>query len=186
MGRPKALLPVAGTTLIEFQLARLAPFFAEVLLSANDPAAIPSGLPFPVVTDLHRRGGPLAGIEAVLHAASQETVIVVACDMPHVDARFLRLLADRVRGHDAAVPFLGGRAHPACAAYRTSAAGAIAAALGEGRLRLTDALEELDVIRLEKADLEPFGSDLLTNLNSPGDYEAFLGRIRPDRGPAHN
>jgi len=83
MGQTKALLPFAGTTLIEHLANALAPNFDEVLISANDPAAIPPGLRdgYRLIADLHRDAGPLAGIEAGLHAAEHDTLFAVACDM---------------------------------------------------------------------------------------------------------
>lgn len=88
------------------------------------------------------------------------------------------------------MPRIGGRPEPACAAYRRSAAGPIAAALGAGRLRAADALAGLRVRWLDGED-----PALFANLNTPVDYRTFLdeyasvlgGERRPDapsRDPA--
>jgi molybdopterin-guanine dinucleotide biosynthesis protein A len=171
MGRPKALLQVAGTTLIEFVAAGLEPEFAELLISANDPELVPPGLAARARTvhDLHQGAGPLAGIEAGLAAASQPMVLAVACDMPFVSPALARRLVAACQGHDAAVPILDGRPEPVCAAYASSAAGPIAAALAEGRLRASDVLDDLDIAWLRDVDPEQ-----LRSLNTPEAYRRFL------------
>ncbi len=175
MGRPKGLLQVAGTTLVEFVAGRLEPEFAELLISANEPGQVPAGLAAMarIVPDLHRGAGPLAGIEAGLAAASQPVLMAVACDMPYVSPALVRRLVVACQGHDAAVPVLDGRPEPVCAAYAGSAAGPIAAALVEGRLRARDVFDELDVAWIE--DVEP---DELRSLNTPAAYRDFLDAMR--------
>ncbi|HEX6547236.1 MAG TPA: molybdenum cofactor guanylyltransferase [Candidatus Dormibacteraeota bacterium] len=174
MGRPKALLPVGEETLIEHVLRQLEPAFAEVLVSANDPELVPEAVRrrHRLVADLHRGAGPLAGIEAGLAAAAYEVVFVAACDMPHVSPDSARRITRAAAGHDAAVPRSGERAEPAYAAYRQSAAGAVAAAIAGGELMVRSLLEELDVAWID--DLDP---RLFRNLNTPDDYRELLAAL---------
>ena len=171
MGRPKALLPVGTTTLIEWLVARLAPGFAHLAVAARDPDRLPPGLRPHLVPDLHAGAGPLAGVEAGLAASPHDLVVAVACDMPGVTSDLLGRLAGAAgeSDADAAVPRVGGRPEPACAAYRRSAAGAIAAALAAGRLRAADVLANLRVRWLDGED-----PALFANLNTPDDYRRFL------------
>ncbi len=175
MGRPKALLQVAGTTLIEFVAGRLEPEFAEVLISANEVAQVPPALAARarIVHDLHLNAGPLAGIEAGLAAASRPALLAVACDMPFVSPALARRLVADCAGHDAAVPVVDGRPEPVCAAYAASAAGPISAALAAGRLRARDVLGELDVAWVNDVDPQQLGS-----VNTPDAYRAFLDAVR--------
>jgi molybdenum cofactor guanylyltransferase len=173
MGRPKALLPVADVTLIEWIAQRLAPHFEHLLVAVREEAQLPPALRPHLVRDLHLGAGPLAGVEAGLAASPHDTVVAVACDMPHVTPALCRRLAAGAEGVDAAVPRLAGRPEPACAAYRRSAAGPIAAALAEGRSRATDALAELRVRWLDEEDAR-----LFSNLNTPRDYRRFLDALR--------
>ena len=170
MGRPKALLPVGGVTLVEWVVARLAPGFAHLLVAAREPEQLPGALRSHLVRDLHAGAGPLAGVEAALAASPHDTVVAVACDMPAVTPDLVRRLAAEAGGpHDAAVPRVGGRPEPACAAYRRSAAGPIAAALRDGRLRAAGALDDLRVRWLDGED-----PALFANLNTPEDYRRFV------------
>jgi molybdopterin-guanine dinucleotide biosynthesis protein A len=179
MGRPKALLPVGDTTLVEWLVARLAPAFEHLLVAARDPEQLPAGLRPRLVRDLHLGAGPLAGVEAGLAASPHDTLVAVACDMPRVTAGLARRLvaaAETEPWLDAAVPRLEGRPEPACAAYRRSAAGPLAAALAQGRRRAADALADLSVRWLDGED-----PALFTNLNTPADYRDFLETVT--RGP---
>jgi molybdopterin-guanine dinucleotide biosynthesis protein A len=170
MGRPKALLPVGGMTMVEWIAGRLGPEFPEVLVSANDPELAPPGLQR--VADLHPGLGPLAGIEAGLAAASHDALAVVACDLPRVTPEVVRLLVQRSEGRAAAVARVGGRPQPACACYRQSCLGRVRAALEEGRLKVADVLEELDVNWVEA-----FDPDLFLNINTQEDYQVFLSAL---------
>lgn len=174
MGRPKALLPVGDTTLIEWVTARLAPTFDHLLVAGRDQTHLPCGLYRYLVPDIHPGAGPLAGVEAGLAATPHDTVLAIACDMPEVTpALARRLVAAAAGGVDAVVPRVRGEPQPACAAYRRSAARPIANALSAGRYRAADVLSELKVAWLE--DEDPL---LFANINTPEDYRAFLERQR--------
>jgi len=170
MGSPKALLPVAGTTLAGYIAGRLGPQFAEVLIAASDPALVPAGLR--QVPDLHPGLGPLSGIEAGLEAAETDLLFVIACDLPRITAEVAALLVERCEGHDAAVPLLEGRPQPACACYRRSTLDAVRGALDRGRLKVADIFEDLDVEWVEGLD-----PNLFWNINTQEDYQVFLSAL---------
>ncbi len=173
MGKPKPLLPVAGTTLAEWLVGRLAPSFREVLVAAAAAEQVPPALRNVAVLDRVPGAGPLAGIEAGLGAATSEAVFAVACDVPNATAEVAADLLARLAGHDAAVPLVRGRPQPACAVYRRSALPAITAALDAGEYRAGALLDRLDAVYVERADAATFA-----NLNSPEEYRAFLGALR--------
>lgn len=175
MGRPKATLPVRGRTLVEFVADRLAAEFAELVVSANDPDLVPPALAQRgrIVRDLHPAEGPLAGIEAGLAAAGHGVVFAVACDMPNVTPALARRLVRSCEGHEAAVPIVGGRPEPVCAAYARSAGPAVRAALASGRRRAGEVLERLEVAWV--VDVNP---DEVRSLNTPEEYRRFLDALR--------
>lgn len=173
MGRPKPSLPLGRMTLIEWIVDRLAPGFEAVLVAAASPEQLPPALRPHLVRDLHLGAGPLAGIEAGLAATGHPVLVAVACDMPYVTPGLLSRLVSAIEGHDAAVPRVRGRPEPTCAAYRTSAAGPIAAALSADRRRAAQVLDELDVRWVEGEDPALFAS-----LNTEADYRAFLDAVR--------
>jgi molybdopterin-guanine dinucleotide biosynthesis protein A len=176
MGRLKSMLPVQGTTLLEWLAERLAPGFEELRVAARDASQLPPGLRPRLVADLRPGAGPLGGIEAGLAVARHATLVAVACDMPYVTPELTQRLVGAAEGHDAAVPRLGGLPEPACAAYRRSAAAPISAALAAGNRKAADALSRLEVAWLDGED-----PSLFTNLNTPAEYRAFLAGMRKTR-----
>ena len=173
MGRPKALLPVGGSTLIEWMAQKLGADFEHLLVSARDEGQLPESLHAHLVLDLRPGAGPLAGIESGLAATPHDVLVAVACDMPGVGVELTRRLVAASGGHDAAVPRVGGRPEPTCAAYRRSEAGPISALLDAGGRRAAAALQDLDVRWLDDEPAAQFA-----NLNTPEDCATFLDAMR--------
>lgn len=173
MGRPKAWLEVGGTTLVRWMVERLAAPFSEVIVSFAEPEQLEDLLPYRLVFDRRRDGGPLAGIEAGLQAARNEVLFAVACDMPYVTPEIAQIAVAAARRCDAAIPRVGDRPEPVCAAYRRSALPAISAALRSGDRKAAHIADHLDVTWLDGLD-----ADLFRSLNTPEDYERFHGASR--------
>lgn len=177
MGRAKAWLEVGDTILLRWVVDRLAPAFAEVMTVFAEPEQIEQPIPYRVVFDRKRSGGPLAGIEAGLMAARVDPVFVIACDMPYVTQEVARIAVAAARPCDAAVPRIDGRPEPVCAAYRKSALPAITSALDAGHRRAAEVLAGMDVTWLEDID-----ADVVRSLNTPDEYLRF----RESLGPGDN
>ena len=178
MGRPKAWLEVGGTTLLRWVADRLAPAFAEVVVSFAEPEQVAEQVPYRVVFDRKPSAGPLAGLESGLSAARNEVTFAVACDMPYVTRELAEMAVAASHGCDAAIPRIDGRPEPVCAAYRRSALPAITVALDAGRYRAADLAERLDVAWLEGLD-----PDLFRSVNAPEDFERFRRELgRGDNG----
>ena len=173
MGSPKALLPVDGTTLIGWQLARLKDAFAETLVATGPTSPLPSSLEPLRVVDAWPGAGPLAGIEAGLRGASREWAFCLACDVPLATLEVARRLAAAAAGHEGAVPRAAGRAHPTCAVYARRTGPRLRQALERGERRLTVVVGGLDV-----AWVDDIPEDLLTNLNTPADLDRLRDRVR--------
>ena len=168
MGRPKAWLEAGSTYLLKYTADRLAPVFAEVLVSFAEPEQLEQPVPYRVVFDRKVSAGPLAGIEAGLMGARHEVVFVLACDMPYVTQALAEMAVAAARSCDAAIPRIDGRAEPVCGAYRRSALPAIKGALDIGRYKVSEVTDFLDVTWLENLEPEQFQS-----LNTPADLERF-------------
>lgn len=118
MGRDKALLEVAGRPLWQRQWELLAEAGAtERFLSVRleqgwapaDVAKIPDAAP---------DAGPLAGIIAALERCSSPLLLVLAVDLPGMQAAYLRKMHGRCAPARGVVPWRrGGRPEPLCAIY---------------------------------------------------------------------
>ena len=174
MGRPKAWLEVGETILLRWVADRLAPDFAEVLVSFAEPEQLEQPVPYRVVFDRKLAAGPMAGIEAGLAAARLDPVFVIACDMPYVTRGVATVAVAAARMCDAAVPRIGGRPEPVCAAYRKSALPIITESLDAGNRRAADVLASLDVTWLEDVS-----GEVVRSLNTPDDYLRFRTVVGP-------
>jgi molybdenum cofactor guanylyltransferase len=153
-GSPKALARVNGRTLAEIGWETLA--FCDERIAVGKLAE-GLDLPFPIVDDGSEIRAPIVGLIAGLRAASHDLAVVLPIDTPRIDAKTLRLLADR--SADAAFPSTG----PLPGAYRKTALPALEAAVCAGELSLWKATERLDAVQV---DIDP---DLLLNINTTDD-----------------
>lgn len=158
-GSPKALARLGDETLAARGWRLLGEVCEERLAVGKQADGLE--LPFPLLDDGTAVRVPLAGIVAGLRAAAHAVAVVVPVDCPLLDAAALRSLAAACR--DAAVPQTG----PLPGAYARSALPVLERRLAAGKLRLRDALAELESVTVE---LDPH---LLVNVNEPADLAAL-------------
>lgn len=168
MGRDKALLTVGGRPLATVALDALRGAGASELLAVGGDAAVLAALaalgarPVP---DRYPGEGPLGAIVTALQAASQEVVVVLACDLPLVDATAVRSLVDQLGpSADAAVPLVDGRLQVLLAAYRRRCLPALRAAFDAGTRAVHEAVAALDLTHPELTDPR-----VAQNVNTPDD-----------------
>jgi molybdenum cofactor guanylyltransferase len=175
-GRDKGALLVGGRRILDRQLAELSQLTDDILLVGSLAPDPPPGVR--MVADRVPDSGPLGGLDAALDAARDQTVIVVACDMPFVTAPFLADLLARSKDADAVVPRTERGYHPLCAVYTRACQQPIARRLADRRLKMLELFEDLKVHVVEPNDLARFGGALLlSNVNTPGELhhlEALL------------
>jgi molybdopterin-guanine dinucleotide biosynthesis protein A len=168
MGRDKAYLPLAAGTLAAHVAAVVVAAAGPVTL-VGDPARY-GRLGYPVVADRFPGAGPLAGIHAALASTAAVWNLVVACDMPRLEAPFLRSLLEAAErsGAGCLVPRgPTGLPEPLCAVYHRDARPALERALARGVRRVSEALAALDVVWHDCPDVTQF-----KNLNTPEEWAA--------------
>jgi len=182
MGRDKALLPhpVSGQPLLLHQasLLRSLPGCAELLLSAPaDRGYTLSGAR--LVPDAEPDLGPLAGLAAGLAAATTSRLLVLAVDLPFVDAVFLQgLLPASSRQAPGAGPVghvprrPDGLFEPLCSVYPVSndSRSAVSSALARRELSLQRLLTAACAGGwMRPRPIGPEDSARFVNWNTPGD-----------------
>lgn len=177
MGRDKALLPWAGTTLLDHAIRRLQAVVPDVALLAGEPTRY-ADRSLPVVADSLSDAGPLAGVLAGLDHAAGGGGLFLAVDVPFVPEALLRQLLHSVHGYDAVVPASVAGPEPLCAVYGPACREPIRRRLVAGERKMTcfwpDVRVRLLEIRFEMGFGEP--EALFLNVNSPDDYKrAFSG-----------
>lgn len=168
MGTDKSLLPISGRPIIERICQRLRCCFEQILISADEADKF-TFLGLAVVPDKVPGQGPLMGIASAVETSSNELNFVVACDIPHIELRYVRRMLAEAAGSDAdiVVPITGDEKYePLFAVYRKSALEAINKVLSSGGRKISD------VFALCKVKYVELGADLV-NLNTMAEYEEF-------------
>jgi molybdopterin-guanine dinucleotide biosynthesis protein A len=134
-----------------------------------------------LVPDHYPGEGPLGGILTALAAATEELVVVVACDMPGVGPAVPLALAASLAAatqSGVAVAVVGEREQPLTACWRRSIAlGPLQAAFDRGVRAPRHVLAELNAVRVEGLPVSQ-----LVDVDSPDDLRRYADRHPgPDR-----
>lgn len=181
MGRAKAFLPYAGSTMIGHLVENLENLFDEVLLVANDPDNYLELGP-DVVRDILPNRGPLCGILSGLLVANNDRCFVTACDMPLFNRELICNMDKEGAGFDITVLAHEERLEPLIGIYSKNCVKEMEEALFADKLSMMDLIESHSIERSLKVhkfyckyedrlapDLPPY-----FNVNTPSDYSKLL------------
>ena len=171
MGTDKALLQRDGQTQLARTVALLEGQLERVFVSARaDQAGDAERSRYAQIVDRHDDLGPVAGILSAMEAHPDIAWLVVACDLPNVDAATLgELLAER----DPGKPFTAyqssydGLPEPLCAIYEPASRPLVEAFLADGIKCPRKMLIRSDTRLLRQAN-----PSALDNVNTPEDLAA--------------
>ncbi|MBI5280246.1 MAG: molybdenum cofactor guanylyltransferase [Candidatus Solibacter usitatus] len=169
LGRDKALLPFAGATLVEWVAGQVRQAAGSACLVGATERYGHLGLP--LMEERYPGRGPLSGIEAALREGGAEWSLIAACDLPGVEAPFLKDLLEAALASEAEAVVAcgaGGRLEPLCAVYHASLHGAVEQALVESRLAVHKLLEDWDIVRFPVA-----AGRLVSNINTAEEWTAW-------------
>ena len=172
-GRDKSLLELAGQSLIERAVGRLAPVSDEILVVANEPDRYEAlHLPVRFVADRVRGMGSLMGIYSGLNAARYRFALVVACDMPFLSESLLRYMIPLADGSDVVIPRLGQMLEPLHAIYGKTCLPHMAKLLDRHESKITAFFEDVRVRYVEEHEIARFDPEHLSflNVNQPEDW----------------
>lgn len=172
MGADKAFLQFRGSTLLAQALtvARAAVPEVRIVGSREKFASFAETL-----EDRFPGCGPLAGIHTALISSTCEHNLILAVDMPFVNASLLEYLLAQAHLTDAAVtlPRDEARFQPLCAVYRRAFAPVAEAALRSGRYRIDNLFAEVPLRVIDERELaqQGFSQEVFRNLNTPEEFE---------------
>jgi molybdopterin-guanine dinucleotide biosynthesis protein A len=168
-----------GLTLLECAIDSLREVTDDVLV-VTDRADRFAGLGVRVVEDMYPGAGPLGGIYTGLVAATPAPALVVACDMPYLNASLLRYLIEVAADWDVAIPRrAGGLLEPLHAVYGQGCRKAIRSHLDRRDLQAFVFLPEVRVRYVEEPEVRTFDPALrcFFNVNTSADLEAIRGSV---------
>ncbi len=170
-GGDKALVTLAGTTLLSHVIARFDPQVQGLALSANGDAARFAGCGLPVLPDTASHG-PLSGILSALHWAAPlgaTAVVSVPVDGPFLPPDLVPRLCLAAGPSGAALAASHGTLHPTFGLWPVTLAPALAAFLASGaKARVRSFATD------QGASIADFPDDLaFANANTPDDITRF-------------
>ncbi len=176
MGRDKSALNYRGEPHARYTADLLSPYCERVFYSCRaDQADNPLFADHPKIADVFPDQGPLGGILSAFAAHPDAAFLVLACDLPFLDAETLKNLIRGREPRKIATAFFNperGKPEPLCAIYEPAYAIEAGKFSGQGVNCPTKILEQSDV------HLIPLSSArLLENANHPEDYELARAKL---------
>jgi molybdopterin-guanine dinucleotide biosynthesis protein A len=172
MGSDKAFVKLEGETLLAKTLTVARAVTEEVRIVGDAGKFSAFG---PVVEDVYRDQGPMGGIHAALSTSPTNLNLILAVDLPFVEANFLRYLLSRARESGAMVTLPRAAQHlqPLCAIYQRAFAAVAEESLRNGRNKIDSLFGMVRACVIEEEELirGGFSSAIFRNLNTPDDLE---------------
>ena len=187
MGQDKALIPFLGRPLIQRVVDRLSPIADEMLVTTNNPTDY-RFLELRLFPDLIPGRGALGGLYTALSSATCETVAVVACDMPFVNAKLIKAASRLMVKEDAdvVIPNSGDGLEPLHAVYRcVTCLPAIKAAIDADQWRLISWFPQVKVNIIQPDEIKTYDPSGLAfwNLNTPEEFAEAERRASMGNSP---
>jgi molybdenum cofactor guanylyltransferase len=179
MQRDKAALSYGGVRALERAMALLTPLVARAYVSVR-PAqrGDPLRERFPQIVDAEENVGPIAGILAAQARHPEAAWLVLACDLPLLDAATLTHLLRARAAARAATAYRSshdGLPEPLCAIYEPRSRAALAAYVASGKDCPRKFLLAADTELIDQPDPRA-----LDNVNTPEEHAAVMSALRPE------
>jgi molybdenum cofactor guanylyltransferase len=174
-GRNKAIEKIAGMTLIERVVKHLIPLTGRIVLVTDGDNKFFSEIkPAEVTTDIYPAKGPLGGIYTGLCSSHTVANIVVACDMPFLNAVLLEHMVNLSPGFDAVIPrWPNNQIEPLHGIYSNNCVPVMKKHLENNELIIADCLKEMHVLYLNQSEFSKFDPEFLSffNVNNQADID---------------
>lgn len=184
MQRDKAAIEYRpGETQLDTAMKLLAGRVARAFVSVRpDQANEAARSRYPTIVDRGETQGPIAGISAALTEYPAAAWLVLACDLPYLDARTLDVLIAARDATRSATAFKSSHdrlPEPLCAIYEPRAREAIAAHIAAGKNCPRKFLINADILLLEQPDPRA-----LDNANTVAEYAQAMSALNASEAPA--
>jgi len=183
MKRDKARLEYAGKPQLDRAMELIAPLVSRAFVSVRaEQRDDPQRTAYETIADLRNDLGPLGGIQAAFHAYPSNAWLVLACDLPFLDATTIRHLIERRAASRLATAYrsaANGLPEPLCAIYEPASRASLEEWISQGMNCPRKWMSRGDV---ELLDLP--NAHALDNVNTANEYlaaSATLGSSEPLR-----
>ncbi len=175
MGEDKAQLKLHGKTLLQIAVEN-----AQSVVAKVEIVGARRSFGTNAIEDIFPDCGPLGGIHAALTHSSSDLNLILAVDLPSVEARFLNFLLEQARASSAVVTLArtNDGLQPLCAVYHRSFGKVAEKALRERRYKIDALFPSVKTRIIEDSELRRFAFDpaMFQNLNTRAEYERAKAR----------
>jgi molybdopterin-guanine dinucleotide biosynthesis protein A len=174
MGQDKAFMKVGKHRVIERVLNRVNSLTDDLFISTNSLGKYEEfGLR--MVRDIYPDKAALGGIYSAIQAARHQHVLVVACDMPFLNANLLRHLIQLAPTADVVTPLIAPpQPETLHTVYSKNCLPAIKSHLQANNLRIIDFFDEVSVRYVDRDEIARFDPDFhsFVNMNTPEEWQS--------------
>jgi molybdopterin-guanine dinucleotide biosynthesis protein A len=178
MKQDKAALSYHGRSQLEWAMELVQPFVSQAFVSVRpDQINEPTRAKYAQIVDTHDNLGPIAGIVAAQTVHPDVAWLVLACDLPFLDAGTLKHLLWARAPERMATAYRSshdGLPEPLCAIWEPASRSAIAKYLETGKNCPRKFLINSDVLLLEEPNPRA-----LDNVNTPEEYGSAMSTFTP-------
>jgi len=178
MGEDKATLRYGGRTQLERAMALLAPLVTRAYVSVRrDQRQDPVRARYAQIEDTLEEIGPIAGILAAQARHPDAAWLVLACDLPFLDAGTLAHLIAARDTQGLATAYRSshdGLPEPLCAIYEPRSHALLERHVAQGRHCPRRFLRSIEARLVDEPD-----PHALDNINTPAEYAAASGTLKP-------
>ncbi len=171
IGREKAFSLLNNIPIFEHVLKKLKDIFPKIIISSNNPMFFKK-YNIPIVEDIVKNKDAIGGIYSILKNIDTEYAFIVACDMPFIDKKAVKILLENVNDNDVVIPRINGRFQPLFAIYSKNTIPEIEKSIKENNLKITSILHKIKTKVVSDSYFQ--GIDIkknFFNINTEKDYE---------------
>ena len=178
MGQNKALMSLGGKRLVDRVVVVMREVFNDLLVVTNTPEMY-ADLGIPMVRDVWPEKGSLGGVYSAIYHVTTPYCLVVACDMPFLNAAVMRYLITQIADYDVIIPDVLDELQTLHAIYSKACLQPIERRLEAHRLRIVGFFADVRVRLVTASELQPYDPELLAfqNLNTPEEFQAAEHRL---------
>jgi len=187
----KGFLEIRGRRIIESTIELLRTLFDRVIISTNTPESF-FYLGVPIVGDVVKYRGPMAGILSAFISLEVPEIFVTACDMPFIKPALINYIVGQTKQYTAelpgmrrwgaVIPIFGNRPQPLLGIYSREIVPMMERSIQEDTRSLRRLFKKIDVLYIPEDEVkavDPEGMSFV-NINTPEDFEREGGGKNTD------
>jgi molybdopterin-guanine dinucleotide biosynthesis protein A len=185
-GKNKAFLKIGGRILIDQIVEKMGRLSNEIIIVTNILKKfdyLPKKFDYlnvKLIKDIIPYKGSLGGIYSGLLFAENNSIFVVACDMPFLNIPLLKYIISFFQDYDVVIPKINNFFEPLHAIYSKKCIKPIKKLIDENNLKIVDFFKDVNVKFVKKNEIEKFDPDLLSlfNINTLEDLKIAKERAK--------